>query len=480
MSLKENQNKIIQNLTISNKHSILKTNKGVLNCINANNNGNYEMSSKLFDLCKLRKSPQYGIKKYSDSYYEGELLNEKRHGKGIMIYNNGRIYEGEWVNDEKSGKGFERYYTGNIYEGNYKFGKPNGKGAYTWNNGEIYEGEWKNGLKHGYGAWKGINGDSYIGEWKLSKADGYGVHIWPTGDRYEGEWKACLKHGQGTDIYSNGDVYTGRFCFGKASGYGQYNWKDGSFYIGEFYNGLKCGFGQWKKSNDINSNTYEGQYFCDKKQGFGIFKWSTNSIYRGQYNNDEKEGIGEMRWNDGSHYIGMWVRGIQHGYGRMWMPNRKYKEGLFENNVYKGPWKGEPPINSSFEIMDLMPPNLKFSKELTSIIPSRECLKTAFMESSAKIGDLQRAKLRPYTNKHRNKSREIPKNVNWCFTVKKVYEKKNNSSLSRTKISPFDSKSNKFRRTDLKWNQRRPLGSATLYKSHGRESRKASITNPYN
>ena len=38
-------------------------------------------------------------KKFADSYYEGDLLEEKRHGLGRMYYDSGRYYFGEWRYD---------------------------------------------------------------------------------------------------------------------------------------------------------------------------------------------------------------------------------------------------------------------------------------------------------------------------------------------------------------------------------------------
>ena len=77
----------------------------------------------------------------------------------------------------------------------------------------------------------------------------------------------------------------------------------------------------------------------DKKEGEGCFKWASGNKYTGQYKNDEREGFGEMRWTDGSIYIGTWIRGIQHGTGKMIFPNGTFKEGWFENNVYRGEHK---------------------------------------------------------------------------------------------------------------------------------------------
>ena len=37
--------------------------------------------------------------------YEGEILNDKRNGYGIMKYKNGGVYDGNWLDDKKSGQG---------------------------------------------------------------------------------------------------------------------------------------------------------------------------------------------------------------------------------------------------------------------------------------------------------------------------------------------------------------------------------------
>lgn len=42
-----------------------------------------------------------------------------------------------------------------------------------------------------------------------------------------------------------------------------------------------------------------------------------------------------MLWTDGSMYEGEWRNGIQHGIGRIIFPDGTFKEGYFENNVYK-------------------------------------------------------------------------------------------------------------------------------------------------
>lgn len=95
--------------------------------------------------------------------------------------------------------------------------------------------------------------------------------MWKNGDKYEGEWYESLKHGNGTDIFGNGDLYSGVYVNGKPNGQGKYQWLNGGVYIGVFNNGLKHGKGKWRKGHGPNSNQYEGDYYMDKKHGYGVF-----------------------------------------------------------------------------------------------------------------------------------------------------------------------------------------------------------------
>ena len=91
---------------------------------------------------------------------------------------------------------------------------------------------------------------------------------------------------------------------------------------------------------------YEGGYVNDKKNGMGQFTWESGNFYKGVYKDDERHGYGEMYWKDGSVYKGEWVHGIQNGVGRMEFPDGRVKEGLFENNTFKGPQIATPQIRN--------------------------------------------------------------------------------------------------------------------------------------
>ena len=53
-----------------------------------------------------------------------------------------------------------------------------------------------------------------------------------------------------------------------------------------------------------------------------------------------------MLWTDGSMYEGEWRKGIQHGFGRIVFSDGSFKEGYFENNVYKHSLNTHNPLHN--------------------------------------------------------------------------------------------------------------------------------------
>ena len=63
---------------------------------------------------------------YSEhSWYEGDWVNNTRHGWGVRRYNTGNVFEGQWVNDKRHGEGTMRWLTTD----------------------ESYSGIWENGVQ---------------------------------------------------------------------------------------------------------------------------------------------------------------------------------------------------------------------------------------------------------------------------------------------------------------------------------------------
>lgn len=123
--------------------------------------------------------------------YEGDIVNGKQEGKGILKFNDGTIYEGDFIDNKYEGNGKLTFKNGNIYEGNFHNNTINGKGKYIYADGKEYNGDFLMGLKHGFG--------------KLS---------WSNDKYFEGFWINNRQHGEGM-FYHEGKILKGIFRYGK-------------------------------------------------------------------------------------------------------------------------------------------------------------------------------------------------------------------------------------------------------------------------
>lgn len=78
-----------------------------------------------------------------DSVYEGELLNGKFHGFGVLTTKK-FVYEGNWENNQKNGYGEYIYNDDWIFKGYYKNDKRNGEGI-LYDSEKVIKSEWING-----------------------------------------------------------------------------------------------------------------------------------------------------------------------------------------------------------------------------------------------------------------------------------------------------------------------------------------------
>jgi hypothetical protein len=77
--------------------------------------------------------------------YEGQIKDDKPHGKGKIVYVNETSYEGDFVNGKRHGKGVEVKPNGDTYEGAFVNGKRHGEGVEIKSNGDIFDGKFENG-----------------------------------------------------------------------------------------------------------------------------------------------------------------------------------------------------------------------------------------------------------------------------------------------------------------------------------------------
>ena len=200
-----------------------------------------------------------------------------------------------------------------VYTGEVLNGKRHGKGIQVWDDGAKYEGNWENDKSNGYGTFYHTDGDVYQGYWKNNRANGKGVYISSDGGRYEGYWIDDVQNGFGTEKWNDGSSYKGNYDMGKKEGYGEYEWSNKSKYRGYWKDNKLCGKGVYYY---VDGKKYIGDYNNNLKDGIGKYFWTDGKIYFGQYSQDKKEGIGKYNWNDGRVYIGFWKLNKQNGLGR--------------------------------------------------------------------------------------------------------------------------------------------------------------------
>lgn len=169
--------------------------------------------------------------------YEGQILNDKRHGKGCYYFKDESIYDGEWVDDMMHGTG--KYTTSSFtYLGQMEKNTIEGNGEITYKNGDTYKGQWSKNMKNGYGKCVYANRDIYKGNWVNNKREGKGYLNFSDGRIYSGNFKDDHIHGFGKMTYPKGliKVYSGQFVYGARHGKGRVIYKNGDIFDGDFFN----------------------------------------------------------------------------------------------------------------------------------------------------------------------------------------------------------------------------------------------------
>ena len=126
---------------------------------------------------------------------------------GILQYTSGSIYLGDIINNKREGKGTMHYSNGDRYEGDFKNDKPNGKGIYYYKYGHKYEGDIKNTLAEGKGIMYYASGNRYEGDFKNDKPNGKGIYYFKDGNKYKGDIKDGSLEGKGIIHFSDGNSY---------------------------------------------------------------------------------------------------------------------------------------------------------------------------------------------------------------------------------------------------------------------------------
>ena len=185
--------------------------------------------------------------------YSGDFSNGVPNGKGKWTAlinhggsNAGDYYDGDWIQGRPNGHGIIEWASGNKYVGGWLNGDRHGIGTYTWANGGKYVGGFLNGKRHGEGTRTWANGGKYVGGWLNGERHGEGTHTWANGDKYVGGWLNGKRHGLGVHTYGDeselaGDRIECNYLDDMPNGRGEYHYKDGRCDVGTWKDGKKQG-----------------------------------------------------------------------------------------------------------------------------------------------------------------------------------------------------------------------------------------------
>lgn len=124
--------------------------------------------------------------------YVGQTRHGGRHGVGVYT-SKSKTYDGEWVDDKRHGRGKQVWSDGRCYEGDFDKGNFHGFGRMQWDSGPdapmVYLGQYENNLKHGAGKFCWADGRAYEGQWEKGLRHGAGVYTFKDGKRRKGIWK---------------------------------------------------------------------------------------------------------------------------------------------------------------------------------------------------------------------------------------------------------------------------------------------------
>jgi uncharacterized protein (TIGR02145 family) len=287
------------------------------------------------------------------------------HGKGKFT-SKGLIIEGEWLEGKIHGKSLleQKDSIGNLilkYDGDFLNNERHGKGDFNHTQRYSYNGDWIANKISGFGKITYSNENMYEGQWKDNKREGKGVYINNRDKniftKISGNWNANYKEGDGVIYYLNGDSLKGTVNNNinpKFTGTGILHFNEG-LYNGDFVNSEYSGQGKFEfTSGDFEEGLFKDGLF---KDGTVKIHYTDNSSYEGEMKNEKFDGQGTYTWANSNYYSGLWKDGKQNGQGKFVNTDGTISEGIFaDNNLKNGEitktngeyFKGVWDINSVF------------------------------------------------------------------------------------------------------------------------------------
>jgi len=278
---------------------------------------------------------------YSDgSTYDGDLVDDVRHGQGTYTWKNGDTYTGTFVDGARSGEGNFTWYHGVSYTGTFVDGALTGEGVKTWTNGTSYTGSFVDGVRTGQGTMISADGSVFIGAWIDDKQNGEGLKVWADGTRYVGSYANGKQHGEGVKTWESGKIYVGTFANDQFNGEGTGTEPNGDVYTGTFSSNQYSGEGTLTKAN---GDVYTGTFSSNQLSGEGTLTIPNGDVYAGTFVNTKPMGgitAGEIPYFVGTATVAKPKTGITttdalfYSTANAWANNNTYNNGTSTTITY--------------------------------------------------------------------------------------------------------------------------------------------------
>ena len=193
---------IVRSVGTDRKVTLLEDKLKIKDMMNSKDITRSQMSIEMSDSTNQR------IKELEDGTYYGDLVGDKRHGKGELYHKSGTYCYGTFVEDRFEGQGIFVWPNGDIYKGDFVNNSFNGRGVLYCHNGEIYDGEFMNDCRHGQGILYYKDDSRFNGYFVRNKKHGPGVKFYANGDMFEGNYSNDHRDGKGYFYFADGTKET--------------------------------------------------------------------------------------------------------------------------------------------------------------------------------------------------------------------------------------------------------------------------------
>ncbi|CAG9313025.1 unnamed protein product [Blepharisma stoltei] len=337
------------------------------------------------------------------AHYTGCWKDNLKHGPGAMKLRSGHEIEGDWKDDVLQGDFVTILYAeGGKYQGSIVNGKREGRGVMIYQGAARYEGEWVADMRQGLGMLIFPNKSWFEGKFYMDYTCGQGVYVIPEfmpkdqskpppppppppppkrkvfvyNNRkepppvvidYEAQKNKALTQYKyrifgkktGLPTFDNYQITSsdvifmssksgeniGEFRSGKLNGYGIAFYGKYALYEGNFQDGLKNGPGKISYTDPDHEVSwlpefeadYEGEWKNDLRNGKGTISWPNGIKYVGNFKSDRRHNVlGTLYFLNGDIYEGEWMEELMHGRGKFTTPDKREYRGRFLNGEFGG------------------------------------------------------------------------------------------------------------------------------------------------